>query len=136
MFLLIYFHFCHTQGAWYHLLDFVTKLCVLTNAFLIAVTSSFINRTVYDLVYNNNKTHAELCESGSVRVEGCQDSLGLVAWSTSPFDLSTLLQPTGSNESEITLSNFPFYSVQTMKDVNLTTGEKLNVRTFNKIACS
>ena len=114
-------------GAWFGLLEFVTKLCVLTNAFLIAITSDFINRAVYNIVYNNNKTHTELCESGSVVVEGCKETLGLAAWSTSPFELSTLLQPVNSNDSEIGLSNFPFYGVQLMHGYNLTTGDKLEV---------
>ena len=114
-------------GAWFGLLEFVTKLCVLTNAFLIAITSDFINRAVYNIVYNNNKTHTELCESGSVVVEGCEETLGLAAWSTSPFELSTLLQPVNSNDSEIGLSNFPFYGVQLMHGYNLTTGDKLEV---------
>ena len=97
---------------------------MLTNAFLIAITSDFVNRSVYSLVYNNNKTHAELCESGSVVVEGCEESLGLTAWSTSPFELSTLLQPQNSNN---TLTNFPFYGVQLLHGYNMTTGDKLEV---------
>lgn len=118
---------CCCIGAWFGLLEFVTKLCVLTNAFLIAITSDLINRSVYNLVYNNNKTRNELCDSGSVVVEGCEDTLGLAAWSTSPFELSTLLQPGNSDEDNITLSNFPFYAVQLLHGYNMTTGDKLDV---------
>jgi hypothetical protein len=40
-------------GIWMSILNFVSKLGVITNAFIIAFTSDFVPRFVYQFIYNN-----------------------------------------------------------------------------------
>ena len=37
----------HNTGAWYGILDVISKLSIVTNAFIIAVTAEFIPILVY-----------------------------------------------------------------------------------------
>lgn len=88
-------------GAWFYLLRFITNLCVVTNALLIAVTSQFIDREVYK--YNSQYlTSAE---------NECpvNDTCGFVTWATSGFPLTNLLP--GTNQ----VTNFPVYRSQSLK---------------------
>ena len=103
-----------SAGAWFYLLNFVTKLCVISNAFIIAITSQFIDRLMFQYVYDNNETHALLCNSGSVDIPGCMENrtLGFVAWSTSPFRLSTLLTPIDEDTDNTV---FPYYELQVLE---------------------
>ncbi|XP_078050290.1 anoctamin 1 isoform X1 [Augochlora pura] len=41
-------------GVWYRILDFISKLAVITNAFIIAFTSNFIPRLVYRITVSDN----------------------------------------------------------------------------------
>ena len=104
-------------GAWFFLLNFVTRLCVISNAFIIAITSTFIDREVFRNVYDTNETQTLLCNSGSVRVENCTEDpiLGFVAWSTTPFPLTTLLEPLTDVENN---TAFPVYRRQRLEDYN------------------
>ncbi|KAG5679996.1 hypothetical protein PVAND_009529 [Polypedilum vanderplanki] len=43
-------------GIWYRILDCISKLSVITNAFIIAFTSDFIPRLVYMFYYSNDGT--------------------------------------------------------------------------------
>ena len=88
-------------GAWFYLLRFVTNLCVVTNAFLIAVTSSFIDREVYNYVYNDIAPSLYCPEDPS----NCEK--GFVTWATSSFTLGSLLHPI-FNGSDLT--SFPVYT--------------------------
>ena len=91
-------------GAWFYLLRFITSLCVVTNALLIAVTSQFIDRELYSRVYSD-----EPCRGAPESI--CNTTRfdhGFVTWSTSGFSMSTLLDPLGSNNQ----TTFPIYTVQ------------------------
>ena len=91
-------------GAWFYLLRFITSLCVVTNALLIAVTSQFIDRELYSRVYSN-----EPCRGAPESI--CNTTRfdhGFVTWSTSGFSMSTLLDSLGSNNQ----TTFPIYTVQ------------------------
>ena len=92
-------------GAWFYLLKFTTNLCVISNAFLIAFTSEFIDLEVYRRVYSDELQQPCYLENSS-----CSD--GVVAWSTSAFSLSNLLQPIEGTNGETT---FPFLSVMRTK---------------------
>lgn len=76
-------------------------------------------------MYNTNETRALLCDSGSVRIENCteRDLLGFVAWSTSPFELTTLLEPLTNDNNE---TAFPVYDLQTVEKYAMN-GTNLNV---------
>ena len=80
-------------GIWYHLLRFVTNLCVVTNALLIAVTSQFIDRELFNRAYKD--------ENGSY-----------VRWATSEFNLSKLLQSSAPDMA----TNFPVYTAQILEE--------------------
>ena len=92
-------------GAWFYLLQFTTRLCVVTNGLLIAFTSDFIDREVYFKVYSDQPLNECLSGNGTA-VENCPH--GLVTWSTSPFKLTSLLQPLKGSHGETT---FPILSV-------------------------
>ena len=93
-------------GAWFYLLNFVTNLCVITNAFLIAVTSQFINREVYNYVFRESYV-MEVCGNNT----DC--TLGFVKWSTSEFTMTSLLVSTSSTTNPPTNNTaFPLYTVQ------------------------
>ena len=85
-------------SAWYQILNFTTMLCVVTNAFVIAFTSSFIDRAVYNRFYREEK-------SGNCSLDNAKNcSNDFVAWTTSSFSLSSLLQPKeGSPETDFPL---------------------------------
>ncbi|XP_019861048.1 PREDICTED: anoctamin-7-like isoform X1 [Amphimedon queenslandica] len=84
-------------GLWFHLLRFVTNLSVVTNALLIAFTSQFIDRELFDRVYKNEP------EFNSGRG-------GFVRWATSSFSLTALLQSATPNGD----TNFPVYTAQSL----------------------
>ena len=66
-------------GSWYGILDVVSKLSVVTNAWLIAVTANFIPLLVYQgLGYQ-------------AAVDPNSTTLGYVNWTLSSFDLSLLI---------------------------------------------
>ena len=88
-------------GAWFYLLRFVTNLCVVTNAFLIAFTSQFIDREVYNHLYENDEADR-----------------GFVSWATSPFNMTQLLTPVEGNETV-----FPVYSVMLLEKYENGTSE-------------
>ncbi len=89
-----------TIGAWHHIIHFTTILCVITNGFVIAFTSSIIDRAVYNSLYVDER-------SGNCNDNDNNCSNGFVAWSTSTFSLNSLHQPKeGSPETD-----FPFLSV-------------------------
>lgn len=88
-------------GAWFYLLRFITTLCVVTNAFLIAFTSQFIDREVYNHVYKDEGT-------------------GFIDWATSPFTMSTLLEPAEPGSDE---SSFPILTVLKLELYNNETKE-------------
>ena len=76
--------FHHPTGAWFYILDVISKLSVVTNAFLIAVTSQFIpfevyTRGGYNQEYQNNVGQADL-----------PTLAGYVNWSVSPFEVDVL----------------------------------------------
>ena len=98
-------------GAWFYLLRFVTSLCVVTNAFLIAFTSQFIDREVYNYVYEDD-TRASACEDNP---DNCEDN-GFVTWATSSFDMTALLRPQKGNET-----NFPFLTIMQLRQFNNAT---------------
>ena len=88
-------------GAWFYLLRFVTTLCVVTNALLIAITSQFIDREVYRYNYRDTATD---CNNSSLVVNNTD--CGFVSWATSGISMSTLL------ESDTDETAFPVYTVQ------------------------
>lgn len=81
-------------GAWFHLLKFVTNLCVVTNALLISVTSQFIDRELFDRAYSDDPIYT--------------DGRGFVTWATSEFFLVDLINTTANNSA----TTFPAYSAQ------------------------
>lgn len=81
-------------GAWFYLLRFVTNLCVVTNALLIALTSQFIDRELFDKAFSSDSLFT--------------NGRGFVTWATSDFYLVDLLNASASNTS----TNFPAYSAQ------------------------
>ena len=85
-------------GIWYHLLRFVTNLCVVTNALLIAVTSQFIDRELFNRAYKDDPEYT--AGNGSY-----------VRWATSEFKLSKLLQSSAPDMA----TNFPVYSAQLLE---------------------
>ena len=101
-------------GAWFYLLRFVTNLCVVTNAFLIAFTSQFIDREVYNAVYQE-QTRELHCPDDP---DNCPQ--GVVAWATSPFQMTSLLQLIKGRGNETT---FPIYTVQQLPLYSNETGE-------------
>ncbi|CAH1250457.1 ANO1 [Branchiostoma lanceolatum] len=58
-------------GIWYNILKGITKISVIVNAFVIAITSNFIPRTVYQYMYSPD---------GSLH--------GFIDWSLSTFNVS------------------------------------------------
>ena len=92
-------------GAWFYLLNFTTTLCVITNAFLIAVTSQFINFEVFDRAFKDDP----MTDCHFNDTSACSD--GVVAWSTSPFTMTDLLKPL--KDSDETL--FPILSVMKLQ---------------------
>lgn len=46
----------HDIGVWYRILDSISKLSVITNGFIIAFTSEFIPRLVYQIYYSDDKS--------------------------------------------------------------------------------
>lgn len=46
----------HSIGVWYRILDCISKLSVITNGFIIAFTSDFIPRLVYQYYYSEKGT--------------------------------------------------------------------------------
>lgn len=89
-------------GAWFYLLRFITNLCVVTNALLIAVTSQFIDREVY-------KYNSQYHTSAESECPANNTECGFVTWATSAFPLTNLLP--GINQS----TNFPVYRSQSLK---------------------
>ena len=69
---------------------------------------------MFQYVYDNNETQALLCSSGSVDIPDCFENrtLGFVSWSTSPFLLSTLLEPISDTTTDTV---FPYYSIQELE---------------------
>lgn len=45
-------------GAWYNVLETITKVSVLVNAFVLAFTSEFIPKLTYKMVYSKNENPA------------------------------------------------------------------------------
>ena len=78
---------------------------MITNAFLIAVTSQFINFEVFNRVFKGDPSIVD-CDLNST---ACSD--GVVAWSTSPFDLTALLKPLDNKDETF----FPVYSAMTLE---------------------
>ena len=82
-------HYLHPLGAWYYIMDIVSKLSVVTNAWLIAVTANYIPFLVYrglgyDAVQKMNYPNT---------------TLGFVHWSQSSFSLSVLLNDSAGSSS-------------------------------------
>ena len=102
-------------GAWFYLLRFVTNLCVITNAFLIAFTSQFIDREVYNYVYDDD-TRDAFCDGS----DDCNH--GFVTWATSPFDMTALLDTVTGNET-----NFPVYSATRLPQYNNESNEVVSL---------
>ena len=97
-------------GAWFYLLRFVTNLCVVTNALLIAVTSQFIDREVYK--YNSQYHTSAENECQARNITGC----GFVTWATSAFPLTNLLlNGTDQTNNPVQSTNFPVYRSQSLK---------------------
>ena len=71
-------------GAWYAILDITSKLAVVTNAFLIAVTAQFVPFEIY--------TRGDYNEEYQMRVGGSDlpELAGYVNWSVSPFRVEDL----------------------------------------------
>ena len=86
-------------GIWYHLLRFVTNLCVVTNALLIAVTSQFIDRELFNRAYKDDPEYNN-------------DTGSYVRWATSEFKLSKLLQSSAPDMA----TNFPVYTAQILEE--------------------
>ncbi len=42
------------MGSWFNILEFITRLAILTNALLIAYTTDVIDRIVYQIVYSSD----------------------------------------------------------------------------------
>ena len=104
-----------TAGAWFYLLNFVTNLCVITNAFLIAVTSQFIDREAYNNIFQEDY-EMEVCGNNT----DC--TLGFVKWSTSEFPMTSLLVSTSSSSSLGTNNTaFPLFTVQQLPLYNAST---------------
>ena len=93
-------------GAWFYILRFVTVFCVVINALIIAFTSSFIDREVYERLYGNQLP--EDCNSAATNNATDCTQLGIVAWSTSPVNLSVLLEPREGADME---TSFPFLEI-------------------------
>ena len=93
-------------GIWYHLLRFVTNLCVVTNALLIAVTSQFIDRELFNRAYKDDPEYNN--GSGSY-----------VRWATSEFHFSNLLKPIDSEGR----TTFPVFTAQQLYEYHNMTGD-------------
>lgn len=79
-------------GIWYTILDCISKLAVITNAFIIAFTSDFIPRLVYVLYYSKDRTLD-----------------GYVEFSLSKFDTSEFMtdtSPKTSNYTNVTMCRY------------------------------
>lgn len=96
------------QSTWLSILQLISSLCVITNGLIIAFTSTFIDRLVYHYAYQE-----DVCPLGS---NGCSSSNGFVTWVTSPFNMTTLLEP-----RHRMISDFPLFTVMRLpKYVNGT----------------
>lgn len=95
----MYMYILATSGAWYGVLAVISQLAVVTNALLIAITSSFVSyetyrRGDYDERYNS---------SGLVPDDAVDRGLsGYANWSTTSFEIGDLVDG----------SAFPAYSAQ------------------------
>ena len=102
-------------GAWFYILNFVTTLSIITNGFLIAVTSQFIDREVYNHIFQA-EYEMEVCGNNT----DC--TLGFVKWSTSEFEMTALLTTTSASSSVGTNNTaFPLYTVQQLPLYNAST---------------
>ena len=108
--------FLSTVGAWFYILHFVTNLSIVTNAFLIAVTSQFIDRELYSYVFQESY-EMEVCGNNT---DSC--TLGFVKWSTSEFPMSSLLATTSFTTHPPTNNTaFPLFTVQQLPLYNAST---------------
>ncbi|KAG7214025.1 hypothetical protein KM043_001395 [Ampulex compressa] len=82
-------------GVWYRILDSVSKLSVITNAFIIAFTSNFIPRLVYRITLSNDYSLNGFLEHS------------LAKFNTSDFKNGT--QPLSPPEEEVTICRYPDY---------------------------
>ena len=89
----------------------MTNLSVVTNALLIAVTSQFIDRELFNRVYKDN------AEYNSGRG-------GFALWATSNFSLTALLQSDTANGP----TNFPVYTAQTILEFDDSGNEVCDIR--------
>lgn len=93
------------QAVWLSIIQFVTTLSVITNGLIIAFTSTYIDRLVYQYVYNS----ANISDLASCSVEDdCSPDRGFVTWSTSSFELKALLEPNGVADKT---TDFPLLSI-------------------------
>ena len=99
-------------GAWFYLLRFVTNLCVVTNALLIAVTSQFIDREVFNY---NSQYHTSAENECQARNITPTTDCGFVTWATSAFPLTNLLNGTDGTGDPDQSTNFPVYRSQSLK---------------------
>ncbi len=99
-------------GAWFYLLRFVTNLCVVTNAFLIAFTSQFIDREVYNHVYENDVQTQQDCTDP----DGC--TRGFVTWATSSYNMTVLLEPVEGDQTV-----FPIFDIMSLQLYDFNTSE-------------
>ena len=82
-------------GIWFHLLRFVTNLSVVTNALLIAVTSQFIDRELFNRVYKDDPEYNT--GNGSY-----------ARWATSEFQFTNLLRSVDDSGR----TTFPVFTAQ------------------------
>ena len=127
------FPFCFTlstaAGAWFYILNFVTTLSIITNGFLIAVTSQFIDREVYNSIFQEDY-EMEVCGNST----DC--TLGFVKWSTSEFEMTSLLATTSSSSSAGTNNTaFPLFTVQQLPLYNASTNYSTKVNNQSEWVC-
>ena len=100
---LFFFALLVCTGAWYGILDVVSKFSVVTNAWLIAVTSSFIPHEVFQYQYqtetNNNYADWSL---------GTFNTFSLIAEGSFPSPITADLLFVDENEQDTDVLYLPF----------------------------
>jgi hypothetical protein len=109
-------------GAWFNLLRFVTKFCIVTNALLIALTSNQIDKIIYNTYYSNISEYEPLLCPGGTEDNRCHH--GFVTWATSEFPLMTLLDRTFPDNN---ITAFPVYSAHDLDAFVPGTTDKITV---------
>ncbi|XP_011409598.1 PREDICTED: anoctamin-7-like [Amphimedon queenslandica] len=103
-------------GIWFHLLRFVTNLSVVTNALLIAVTSQFIDRELFDRVYKDEPEY----NSG----DG-----SYARWATSEFQFTNLLRSVDDSGK----TTFPVFTAQQLYEYNNDSSDIIMLRGERKL---